>query len=203
MSFGPRNNLFRLFLQLSDAAHDSQTQFCILKSRCMHFIWNYVVNGSIRGCFNIEDENLPIEFCSQPCYIRQGPHPTQHPLELSSSRFWGEQSFAVLDRTNMLNFMYTVFYCFCSSNRQAKQWAISTITLSALGKCEKSLNLENRSSILGVGLMRGFSSQNWAKVQIFYKVSQAGLTNQRDISKSITVTPLVLREKSKVNIMTR
>src|SRR5277367_5986264 len=117
------------------------------------------MNGSISGCFNIEDENLPIEFHSQPCYILQGPHPTQHPLELSSSMFWGEQSFAVSDRTNMVEFH--VFYRFCSSNRQAKQWAILTITLSALGKCEKPLNLENGSPILGVGLMREFSSQNW------------------------------------------
>ena len=113
--------------------------------------------------FNIEDENLPIEFCSQPCYIRQGPHPTQHPLEPSSSRFWGEQSFAVSDRTNMVEFH--VFYCFCSSNRQAKQWAISTITLSALGKCEKSLNLENGSPILGVG--RGFPAKIGPKSKFF------------------------------------
>ena len=144
-----------------------------------------VVSGAV---FNIEDENLPIEFCSQPCYIRQGPHPTQHPLELSSSRFWGEQSFAVSDRTNMLNFMYSTV-----SVVQTDKWAISTITLSALGKCEKSLNLENGSPILGVGLMRGFSSQNWVKVQIFFKVTQAGLTNQHDISDSITVTPLCSR----------
>src|SRR5277367_5582154 len=127
------------------------------------------MNGSISGCFNIEDENLPIEFFSQPCYIRQGPHPTQHPLELSSSRFWGEQSFAVSDRTNMLNFMYSTVSVVQISNRQAKQWAISTITLSALGKCEKSLNLENGSPILGVD--QGFP----AKVQIFFKVTQAGL----------------------------
>src|SRR5271154_5109241 len=117
---------------------------------------------------------------------RPSPHSTSSGT--SFIKVLGEQSFAVSDRTNMVEFH--VFYCFCSSNRQAKRWAISTITLSALGKCEKSLNLENRSSILGVGLMRGFSSQNWAKVQIFFKVTQAGLTNQRDISKSITVTPL-------------
>src|SRR5277367_4377880 len=79
-------------------------------------------------------------------------------LNISSSRFWGEQSFAVSDRTNMLNFMYSTV-----SVVQTDKWAISTITLSALGKCEKSLNLENGSPILGVGL-REFSSQNRAKV---------------------------------------
>ena len=52
------------------------------------------------------------------------------------------------------------------------------------------LNAENKSPILGMGLMPNFSSQNWAKVQIFFKALWAGLTNPRDILDSFTVTPL-------------
>ena len=148
------------------------------------------MNGSISSCFNIEDENLAIEFRSQPCYIRQGPHPTQHPLELSSSRFWENSHLQCRTELIWLNFMYSTVSVVQTDRPNNGPSRFSTITLSALGKCEKSLNLENGSPILGVGLMRGFSSQNWAKVQNFFKVSQAGLTNQCDISDSITVTPL-------------
>src|SRR5271156_6777650 len=63
---------------------------------------------------------------------------------------FGENSHLRSDRTKVVEIH--LFYCFCRSNRQAKQWAISTITNSSLGKCEKSLNLENGSPILDVGL---------------------------------------------------
>ena len=51
------------------------------------------------------------------------------------------------------------------------------------------LNAENQSPILGMGLMPDFSSQNWAKVQFFFKVLWAGLTNPRDISDSLLSPP--------------
>ena len=91
------------------------------------------------------------------------------------------------DRTNMYSTVSVV-----QTDRPNNVPSQQLCTLSALGKCEKSLNLENGSPILGVGLMRGFSSQNWAKVQFFFKVAQAGPTNPRDISDSITVTPLLV-----------
>jgi hypothetical protein len=76
-----------------------------------------------------------------------------------------------------------LFSCFYALKEWAKQWANLT------SHCPSSDGSKSGKKVtrFGHGLMAVFQP-NLAKVQIFFKALQAGLTNPRDISDSFTVT---------------